>query len=237
MPVFNKDDVPPEFNDDILKTLNEMIDRFRSALVPSVELRDPELGIRTPNLIRCYLLAHIWRIITFIDGGLSEHRAGRPLMADMAARAIKEDIACIVCFMDDIGPLLEAGDLEAVDKFVTNAAFATRVPDWIKEHGREVEAQNILKAIDKMTKVLREYRSGYDRLSDIVHPNGLGATIYFSQIEESVAHFGVSERASNSAMNSLATASLGLIIVQRSIQETEERIERFRELLKAQQEE
>ena len=81
-----------------------------------------------------------------------------------------------------------------------------------------------------MNRRYADYRKAYDHLSDIVHPNGLGAVVYFGTFsEEGVVRFddagnlGSAER----ARVSLILAVLMILHVELALLQTEERLNKL----------
>jgi hypothetical protein len=221
MPLFDKSQVPPECPDDLLRGINDVIDRLRARLVDKITLPLPPYGFRIHNMTRGYIQAHLRRLIMFLEGGHAEFLAGRPLMTEMASRAIYENVANLCDFARKLKPLCEAGNYKDVDALVSKAAFVTRVPSILQEHGQDLSAPQILNQIDRMTKQWPTFRDAYDRLSDIVHPNGLGAIIYFATIKDEDMNFHPTGLALERPMHSLFLAAILLASVEVEIVEME----------------
>ena len=100
-------------------------------------------------------------------------------MTELATRAIYENVATLCDFTDKLKPLCEASDYAGWTN-TSKAAFSTRIPSFLESNGQDLKAPNILSQIDRMTKRYAEFREAYDHLSEIVHPNGLGAMVYFA---------------------------------------------------------
>jgi hypothetical protein len=221
MSLFDKSQAPPECPDDLLKAINDLIDRLRMRLVDKITLPSPPYGFRIPNMTRGYIQAHLRRLIMFLDGGYAEFVAGRPLMTEMASRAIYENVANFFDFARKLKPLCEAGKYKDVEALVSKAAFVTRVPSILQEHGVELSAPQILNQIDRMTKQWPTFRDAYDRLSDIVHPNGLGAIVYFATIKDEDMNFHPTGLAPERPVHSLFLAAILLASVEVEIAEME----------------
>ena len=74
-----------------------------------------------------------------------------------------------------------------------------------------------------MVKRYPNYRVAYDHLSDIVHPNGLGAVVYFLTMKDRVARFVDNAVTPERARTSLVCAALLLLFVELAFVQTEER--------------
>jgi hypothetical protein len=157
----------------------------------------------------------------FLEGGHAEFLASRPLMTEMASRAIYENVANLCDFSRRLRPLCEAGDYGGVDALVSKAAFVTRVPSILQEHGQDLSAPQILNQIDRMTKQFPTFREAFDFLSDIVHPNGLGAIVYFASLKDGVMNFHPTGRTPERPMHSLFLAAICLASVEVEVVEME----------------
>jgi hypothetical protein len=215
MPIFEESHLPPGVPVEVLYGVNIVVAGLRSRLVKEIVLPEGPLGLRVPNLVRGYLQAHLRRMLTFLDGGHAEYLAGRPLMAELATRAIYENVANLCDFTDNLKPLCEAFDYDGIEKHVTKAAFVTRIPSFLARHGDEdLKAPNILNQIDRMTKRYTEFRETYDHLSDIVHPNGLGAVVYFAKMTDGLMSFVDDAVTPERTMHSLFGAAFLLAFVE-----------------------
>lgn len=199
---------------ELLDGVNAVIAGLRSRLVKEIILPEGPLGLRVPNLVRGYIQAHLRRMLTFLDGGHAEYLAGRPLMTELATRAIYENVAYLCDFTDKLKPLCEAVDYDGIEKHVRTAAFITRVPSFLNSYGEDLKATNIVTQIDKMAKRYSDYREVYDHLSDIVHPNGLGALVYFAKMPGDLISFVDDAVTPERAMHSLFLAAFLLIFVE-----------------------
>jgi hypothetical protein len=183
MSLFDPNIIPAECGTpDYIDIANKMIELLRARKVLSISLVGVE---RTRNLVRSYIQAYIRRCLTFIEGGHAEFYSGRSLVAFACARANYENVAAFCDFAKNLIPLLEAGDNAAIRDFVEGRALATRVPSFVDEHGKGIEARNILTQIDHMKKKYAGYREAYDHLSDFMHPNVLGTFAHFVSIDPS----------------------------------------------------
>ena len=230
MAVFDRNRTTADIPTEVIDVANAIVDRLQSRKRAEIVLPEPGTGLRVPNRVRCYLQAHVRRCLTFIEAGAAELEADRPLAAELCTRAIYENAATICDFADKLKPLCEAVDYGAVEALVTKAAFTTRIPSFIEAHGEEVKAPQILNQIDKMKRRYPDYRTAYDHLSDIVHPNGLGAVVYFGAFsEEGVMRFddAGTSRSAERARSSLILAILMLLHVELALVQTEERLNKL----------
>lgn len=222
MSLFDPDIIPAECGTpDYIDAVNKLIELLRARKVLSISLVGVE---RTRNLVRSYIQAHIRRCLTFIEGGHAEFYSGRSLVADACARANYENVAAFCDFAKNLIPLLEAGDNAAIREFVEVRAFATRIPSFVDQQGKGIEARSILTQIDHMKKKYAGYREAYDHLSDIVHPNGLGAVVHFVSIDPAtrVATFPDTGKNPNWALASLIASGFMLAHMDVAISDIEQ---------------
>jgi hypothetical protein len=168
MPLFDRNKPSGEITSEVIDDANALVERLRALRVTKIPLSAPDTGLRVPSLVRCYLQAHLRRCLMFLEAGAAEIEAGRPLATELCTRALYENIATICDFADKLQPLCEAVDYSGVEQLVTKAAFVTRIPSFITQHGEDVKAPQILNQIDKMNKRYPNFREAYDHLSDIV---------------------------------------------------------------------
>jgi hypothetical protein len=197
-----------------MDAINALIERLQSLRVSQIVLPEPPIGLRVPNLVRSYLQAHLRRCMTFVEAGVAEIDAGRALAAELCSRALYENIATICHFSDTLKPLFETSDYAGIERVVTTAAFTTRIPSFLKAHGKDAKAPQILDHVDQMGARYPQYREAYDHLSDIVHPNGLGAVVYFGKISDGLISFADGGNEPDRARASLIIAALLLAHVE-----------------------
>jgi hypothetical protein len=225
--MFDRTNVPAELSDEVLAGLNTLIERFRGMKIDSIRLAGPQSGSWYRNLIQVYIQGHVRRVVMFIDAGQAELVAGRPLAAELCSRGIYESVACFCDFAEQLGPLLDANDIERVDDFIRTRTFATRVPSFLKED-KTVNATNILTQIDKMNRHYADYRTVYDHLSDITHPNALGTVMYFSSLgENGNMLFSDTLNSVDRARDSFVTAALMLLYFDLALQKLEPRLQKL----------
>jgi hypothetical protein len=212
------DDLTPEFVD----TTNVVVERLRARLAREITLGEPG------SSVRCYLQAHVRRCLMFVDAGLAELDAARPLITEMCTRALYENIATICAFSDKLKSFLDQADYSGLEKFVEKSAFATRIPSFLERYGADLAATNIITHIEKMKRRYESFQTAYDHLSDIVHPNGLGAVVYFAKIEPGLARFSDSGNNPARALDSLLIATFLLLYVETALIEIDDQLAKFR---------
>jgi hypothetical protein len=112
---------------------------------------------------------------------------GRHIAAIMTARAIIETVASFCYFEREFrNRLVNSEEARAeLKKFLMNFTFSTRIKELLKENSG-AEAVQILTQIDKLGKEFKDerIRETYDSLCEYTHPNSLGCTIWYSDLQE-----------------------------------------------------
>jgi hypothetical protein len=224
MPLFDvstlsSEDMPVQ----LISTVNLGIDRLRARRVSKIET-----GIMPHDLINsstlAFLQAHARRALMFIEGGYDAYLAKRGLVAYSCARAICETFACVMDFCDKLTDHLAEGDFEKTACLVCARSFATRSKDYVS---REVivnevldnTAVSILTQIDRVSRRLPdlELKEDYERLCEVVHPNGLGALSYFSIVEDDGTKFSDNGYEDQLVIRALVRAGYLLFLMDRAI--------------------
>jgi hypothetical protein len=144
MPPFSRSESPPELDDDHLAAINAVIARLRGKIVSNISLPGRARGLRTHNLVRGYIQAHLRRMIMFVDGGHAEH----PLLTELASRAIYENVANFCDFAEKLKPLCDANDYAAIDDLVHKSSFTTRLPDcWLSMATKQKRQTSLVRSI------------------------------------------------------------------------------------------
>jgi hypothetical protein len=163
--------------------VNELIQRLRSRLVDRLHIAESGSGFRLIGMIRSYLQVHLRRCLMAVEAAHDEFYAGRGLIALMCVRSIYENVSVVCDFERQLQPLMASGDMQKIHEFVRSKAFATRKANLISHTGTEaVRATNLLTLVEKMTSLRDSYLDDYEHLSEIAHPNALGAVVYFQQL-------------------------------------------------------
>jgi hypothetical protein len=229
VPMFDETKLPYKLELVLVQGSNHAVDCLRSRMVSEIILAEPPHGFRLSNKVRALIQAHIRRCLTFVDAGLAEYTAGRPLVTDLCSRAIYENVAAFHDFVEKIKPLLLSADYQNVGSLIMQTAFATRVQEWLDEYGDEYQATNIITQIKKLAKINPRYADAFDRLCDIVHPNGLGSVVYFSIVDETTGIAKFSEKGNDpeKAYASLVLAAVLLLRLEKDISELEPMLNSF----------
>lgn len=223
MPTFNRADTTWGVSLDLIDIANIAVEKIAARKVSEVPIRDVG-GHTLAGLIRTYLQAHIRRMLTFIQAGVAELAAGRSLIANQCIRAIYENVACLCDYADQIIPMLERREFQNIADFASARAFATRLEHLIDKHGQSNASPSVLTQIDKMIRRYPGYREAYDHLSEIVHPNGLGAVVYYVKLEDGRATIFDDGLDPSKARASLIVAASLLLFAEASIAEVEAKL-------------
>jgi hypothetical protein len=172
--------------------VNACFDRLSARLVDQITIPEPGSTFRASSLIRVYLQSHLRRMLQLTEAAFSEFFDGRGIASIMCARGLYESIATVLDFEKELLALIRAGDVQKVFDFTKDRAHATKMKDWIQNVGNpNVTAKNVLTMIGKMTAIRANVSKEYDFLSEIAHPNGVGAVGFFASMSnpEDVAYF------------------------------------------------
>jgi hypothetical protein len=69
--------------------------------------------------------------------------------------------------------------------------------------------------------VVPEFRSAYDHLSEVVHPNALGTTVYYTSLTSGVASFTDSGSGHRRALDYIYTSGVLLLVFLATIMEVD----------------
>ncbi|ESY66927.1 hypothetical protein X742_17195 [Mesorhizobium sp. LNHC232B00] len=147
----------------------------------------------------------------------------------MIVRAVYESVAKFLKFDGDLEKLTsEINTDEAlirVDDFVNGHTFATKLKPLIEKAAGhpEVEAENILKAVDFVAKKLKTFREDYDRLSEFTHPNSFGTFHWFAELsaDGKLVKFANVDPEPNETLRYVVSGAMLLALVLRALDEIE----------------
>ena len=69
MPLFDRNKASGEITSEVIDDANAVVERLRALRVTQIVLPEPVTGLRVPNLVRCYLQAHLRRCLMFLEAG------------------------------------------------------------------------------------------------------------------------------------------------------------------------
>lgn len=232
MPLFQLDTVPEHVAPrKTVENLNDLADVLRGRFVSQIELAEPQSGYRTSNKIRSYYQVLARRCLELTETSIFLSAAGHNLAALMVVRAVYESVARLSKFSSDLEKQLSdiASDeaLEKLDAFVNGQTFATKIKKLIElgQHP-EVEAENILKAVDFVAKKLKRFRDEYDRLSEFTHPNSFGVFHWFAELspDGKRVSFGNKDPDPAETLSYVVDGAFLLVLVLREIDTLEARL-------------
>ncbi len=159
--------------------LNAVHARLTARMVDQITIPEPGSGFRASNLIRVYLQAHMRRMLQLVEGAFVEFFDGRGVVAIMCARGLYEGLATITDFEKELTPLIRGATVEKIFQFTQEKAHATKLKHLAEKFDNPIREN-----------IPREY----DFLSEIVHPNSIGAINFFADMQnaEDVAYFSES---------------------------------------------
>lgn len=187
---FSEKEIPrrlvSEANDGIEKLRMRLVDEIKLSILPPLLLR---------SSAQAFFQGHIRRSLMFIEGGHDAYLAKRGLVAVACSRAVYETVACVFDFCDKFNDHLIENDFPKTASFLFSRLNAARMPDFVskEEDGFENVAINILTQIDRVSKHFPGMREQYDLLSEMTHPNALGALHHFWESGDEIIRFSKGE--------------------------------------------
>jgi hypothetical protein len=145
----------------------------------------------------------------------------------MCTRGIYESVATFCDFTEAIVPLAEAFEFQSIADLIQARAFQTRIPSFLEKNDTSIRAPQILNQIDAMNRHYAGYREAYDHLSDLVHPNGLGVVVYFSQRNDGVVTFSDGGYPAERARTSLICAAFMLMFFELALHRLDAALEKL----------
>jgi hypothetical protein len=212
----------------LVKEANDGFDRLCASLVDKIYSNVlPDLLFKSQT--RVFFQAHTRRALMLIEGGYDACLSGRNLVAYACARGVYETVVCVADFCDKLQEHLTVGDFKKTVSFIHCRTFAGRSNDFIESNdGFDYKATNVLTQMQRFSKQLPGVLDDYEFLSELTHPNGLGAVLYFSEEEDIDDSCQVTSFSNNfrpyDAIRSLVNAGCLLSIMDSQIRSTERRL-------------
>lgn len=176
--------VPPSVaNKAQIDRLNNVFDRLSARKVNQLTIPEPGSGFRVSNLIRVYLQAHLRRMLQITEAAFVEFFDGRGVVAIMCARGLYESLATVTDFETQLKAKLAGGNLQDIFQFTKEMSHVTKNQGWIAKLGNpNVLATNVITMVKKLKSIRANIPDEYDFLSEIAHPNGVGAVGFFADM-------------------------------------------------------
>ena len=173
--------------------LNDVHTKLTLRLVDQIVIPEGKSGFRPSNLIRVYLHSHLRRMLQLSECALSSYFDGQGVVAMLCGRALYESIGTVADFEMELLPLLDQDDIQKIFDFTKSKIHATKLKNLIEQVGNpNVTAKNVVTMVKKLTYIRENVPKEYDFLSEIAHPNGIGAVGFFASITPGppdIAHF------------------------------------------------
>jgi hypothetical protein len=111
----------------------------------------------------------------------------RIISAFLITRAVHETTALFYWFYEKLNQTTKNNELGNFDNFIMRTMFG-----WRLEDDDFPKAPNILTAVDKLNKIIDQFRFGYERLSEYCHPNYSGVLGAYATTDRKTAitYFG-----------------------------------------------
>jgi hypothetical protein len=182
-----------------IEELNAVLERLRALRQPRVRF-DNEKGLVAWCAESLSQLA-LHRIVALADGVCAEWNRGSALSGIIILRSAIETLALWWHSGERCEDLLRSGDLKATHLLLQKAIFGTKIAEPrfpIATEPRFPIATNVMTCIDKVDKSFPGFKSHYERVCELVHPNMEGMTL-FGEVSEA-RELVIDERAGMSTM-------------------------------------
>jgi len=124
----------------------------------------------------------LYRIVALADGVAMAWNSRGALSVYLSSRALLETIAVLGDLEKQVGSLLAKRDVDGLDALAKVAVFAIRDGE-VLDQAPEVKAKNILTHLTNFDKQNPGAEKYYFDLSERCHPNALGHTYMFAQLD------------------------------------------------------
>ena len=164
--------------DDYVGKCKEAIELSKKALPKVVDPSLKNLPSQIPFRVVCLRDILIHRVTHLADQAIEIHAANQFLPLMMTVRAAMETGALLYLLDKKIAAAIESEDTKELEVFLKKATIGSRNSDT------EIDAVNILTALDHMSKKFPPVRKYYDNLSEFCHPNFAGVLASYSRLSE-----------------------------------------------------
>ncbi|MDR7865782.1 MAG: hypothetical protein RIN56_03135 [Sporomusaceae bacterium] len=139
-------------------------------------------GKRRPLLVwkvDAFIYATLARLIDLGEISIELWQHEKITSTFLHARAMIETIACLHAFVEGLATKVEVSDLKEIDEYVKQYTFGQRLGE------NYPQAINVLTLIGHLEKLQPGFRTTYDRLSEVCHPNYWGNIGGYTQLSDS----------------------------------------------------
>jgi hypothetical protein len=164
--------------------LNAAFDRLSRIRAVEINISGKFLRSKIAWKLATYQHVLLHRLVALMDGVAVAWNDRCTLSAMLSARALMETFAVMAEFERQVDRFLKDGNLGGLNSVAQNGIFASRDPEWTKEDP-ETQAVNVLTYINKFDSRAAGFRGHYDMLSERCHPNSLGHTFMFLELDTS----------------------------------------------------
>ena len=155
-----------------VEVCNLALDRLRSAQVPQVGADQCEGSASWA--FSCLRQLKLRRVLSLADGAGDEWNKLRLLNSAILLRSLIETVAGFYYVVHRGERLLKEGDLRRLHNETLKAMYGTR-----QDGSTQLPSANhVLKTIDCLDKWLQGARRHYDALSELLHPNAPGLSVF-----------------------------------------------------------
>ena len=144
---------------------------LRQETIREIEQNSLSLTIYLIEILRESLLQ---RAIEIAQGALLLYRQGLIVPAFMITRACIENTSMLHMLKTKTTGV-NVSNIHGLQEYLEKAVWGSKNDDT------DVEALNILKSVDKMSKLLPHIRQSYDSLSEFAHPNYAGVVASYGR--------------------------------------------------------
>jgi hypothetical protein len=205
-----------------IEPFNEILEELRAKRLPAV-LRIGDAGTsKVVWKIKCFGQVVLYRTVMAADGCAACCNSSNILGSVLCGRALVETTALLVDFVTQLRRLCDSGDFKGIDNLVNNRTFATKLEEWISKGSGE-KGVNVLTFVDRLNTVIPKARSHYDRMSEICHPNYLGAYGLFGTLDHEIGvlHLSDAKMANKGMLHHVMAAFMGIGFVDVQLKELE----------------
>lgn len=156
---------------------------IRLSLPPRIDPATVSTKAKIPFKALCIREVLLYRVSELGNAGLECYQQKQLVAAGILSRSLMESVAVLYWMNEKIKTSVENGSTGDIDDFFKKVLIGSR------NGSSPLDAYNVLKAIDIVTKDIPHYRNLYEELSEIAHPNYSGALgAYAKRNQETVCY-------------------------------------------------